>query len=344
MTDTSVSTPVSNLLTAGSVHCSYREAMRAAIRDAMQRDPRVFLMGEDVGRYGGSYAVSLGLLAEFGPERIRDTPLSESAFVGAGIGAALAGMRPIVEIMTVNFSLLALDQILNNAATLSHMSGGQFSVPLVIRMTTGAGRQLAAQHSHSLEGWYAHIPGLKVLTPATLEDARGMLWTALQDPDPVLIFENGLLYNREGDLAADAGPVEISHAVVRRRGDDLTLIAYGGTLYKTLEAAERLATEDIDCEVIDLRTLRPLDTETIIASVSKTTRAVIVDEGWRSGGISAEISARILEGAFYRLDTPVMRVCSAEVPMPYAKHLEEAAVPQVETVMAAVRRSMGADG
>jgi pyruvate dehydrogenase E1 component beta subunit len=318
--------------------------MRAAIRDALLRDPRVFLMGEDVGRYGGSFAVSMGLLSEFGPERIRDTPLSESAFVGAGIGAALVGMRPIVEIMTVNFSLLALDQILNNAASISHMSGGQFSVPLVIRMTTGAGRQLAAQHSHSLEGWYAHIPGLKVLTPATLEDARGMLWPALEDPDPVLIFEHGLLYNVEGDLPEDAGPVEISHAAVRRRGDDLTLITYGGSLHKTLEAAERLAGENIDCEVIDLRTLRPLDTDAIVASVSRTTRAVIVDEGWRSGGISAEVSARILEGAFYRLDSPVMRVCGAEVPIPYAKHLEDAALPQVETIMAAARQSVGGHG
>ncbi len=344
MTETRVATAVQTPEAGATIHCSYREAMRAAIRDAMQRDPRVFLMGEDVGRYGGSFAVSMGLLAEFGPERIRDTPLSESAFVGAGIGAALVGMRPIVEIMTVNFSLLALDQILNNAATLSHMSGGQTSVPLVIRMTTGAGRQLAAQHSHSLEGWYAHIPGLKVLTPATLEDARGMLWTALEDPDPVLIFENGVLYNMEGDLAADAGPVEISHAAVRRRGGDLTLISYGGTMPKTLEAAERLATEGIDCDVIDLRTLRPLDTEAILELVRRTTRAVIVDEGWRSGSISAEVSARIVEGAFYRLDSPVMRVCSAEVPMPYPKHLEDAAMPQVETIMAAVRECVGNHG
>jgi pyruvate dehydrogenase E1 component beta subunit len=194
--------------TVSTVQTTYREAIRAALREALQRDERVFLMGEDVGRYGGCYAVSLGLLEEFGPERIRDTPLSESAFVGAGIGAALGGMRPIVEIMTVNFSLLALDQILNTAATILHMSGGQFNVPLVIRMATGAGRQLAAQHSHSLEGWYAHIPGIKVLAPATLEDARGMLWTALQDPDPVLIFENASLYNQEGELPADAGAVE----------------------------------------------------------------------------------------------------------------------------------------
>ncbi len=258
---------------------TYREAVKAALREAMQRDPRVFLMGEDVGRYGGCYAVSKGLLQEFGPERIRDTPLSESAFVGAGIGAAMGGMRPIVEVMTVNFSLLALDQILNNAATLHHMSGGQISVPIVIRMATGAGRQLAAQHSHSLENFYAHVPGLKVLAPATLEDARGMLWTALEDPDPVVIFEHAVLYNLEGELAADAGAVPIDRAAVRREGKDVTLIAYGGTMHKALRAAETLASEGVEAEVIDLRTLRPLDDETIFASVKKTRRAVVVDEG-----------------------------------------------------------------
>jgi pyruvate/2-oxoglutarate/acetoin dehydrogenase E1 component len=329
---------------ANKIKITYREAMRQAIREAMNRDPRVFLMGEDVGAYGGCYAVSKGLLDEFGPERIRDTPLSESAFVGAGIGAAMNGMRPIVEIMTVNFSLLALDQIVNNAATILHMSGGQFNVPLVIRMTTGAGRQLAAQHSHSLEGWYAHIPGIKVLAPATLEDARGMLWTALEDPDPVLVFEHGTLYNMEGEMAADAGAVEISKAAVRRAGTDVSLITYGGTLFKTLEAAEQLATAGIEAEVIDLRTLRPLDTETILDSVTRTHRAVIVDEGWRSGSISAEISARIMEGAFYELDLPVERICSAEVPIPYAKHLEDAALPQASTIVATVARMMGAHG
>ena len=323
---------------------TYREAMRQAIREALLRDPRVFLMGEDVGRYGGCYAVSKGLLEEFGPERIRDTPLSESAFVGAGIGAALGGMRPIVEIMTVNFSLLALDQIVNNAATILHMSGGQFNIPLVIRMTTGAGRQLAAQHSHSLEGWYAHIPGIKILTPATLEDARGMLWTALQDPDPVLIFEHGTLYNLEGELPADASAVAIDKAAVRRPGDDVSLITYGGTLGKALQAAEELSGEGIDAEVVDLRTLRPLDTATILNSVTRTHRAVIVDEGWRSGSISAEISARIMEGAFYELDAPVERVCSAEVPMPYAKHMEEAALPHVHTIVETVSLMMGDRG
>ena len=313
---------------------TYREALREALRDALQKDSRVFLMGEDVGRYGGSYAVSKGLLEAFGPERIRDTPLSELGFVGAGIGAALGGMRPIVEIMTVNFSLLALDPLMNTAAALRHMSGGQFSVPLVVRMATGAGRQLAAQHSHSLEGWYAHIPGLKILAPATVEDARGMLWPALQDPDPVLIFEHAQLYNLEGD-PGDWQHVDIGSAKVRRTGKDLTLIAYGGTLGKALKAAEQLAGEGIDCEVIDLRVLRPLDDATLMSSVGKTRRALVVDEGWRSGSLAAEIITRIVEQAFFELDAPPSRVCSAEVPIPYARHLEEASLPQVATIVAA---------
>jgi pyruvate dehydrogenase E1 component subunit beta len=323
---------------------TYREAIRAAIGAAMRADERVFLMGEDVGRYGGSFGVSLGLLEEFGPERIRDTPLSESAFVGAGIGAALGGMRPIVEIMTVNFSLLALDQIINNAATLRHMSGGQFGVPLVIRMTTGAGRQLAAQHSHSLEGWYAHIPGLRIVAPATLADARGMLASALADPDPVLIFEHGSLYNVSGELPDDAGAVDIDRAVIRRRGRDVTLITYGGTLGTALAAADSLAAQGVEAEVIDLRTLRPLDDATIMASVARTHRAVIVDEGWRSGSLAAEVSARITEQSFYELDAPVQRVCSAEVPMPYARHLEQAALPQPETVAATVQGLLSTAG
>ncbi len=319
---------------------TYREAIREAIREAMRRDERVFLMGEDVGPYGGAFGVSLGLLEEFGPERIRDTPLSESAFVGAGIGAALGGMRPIVEVMTVNFSLLALDQIINNAATLLHMSGGQFAVPLVIRMTTGAGRQLAAQHSHSLEGWYAHIPGLRILAPATVADARGMLWPALRCPDPVLIFEYGGLYNASGELDGGAA-VDIDTAAVRRPGSDVTIIGYGGTLSTSLTAADRLADDGIDAEVVDLRTLRPLDDATLLDSVRRTHRAVIVDEGWRSGSLSAEISARITEQAFYDLDAPVARVCSAEVPIPYARHMEQAALPQPAGVVAAVRAALG---
>jgi pyruvate/2-oxoglutarate/acetoin dehydrogenase E1 component len=323
------------------VETTYREAVKEAIRDAMLRDERVFLMGEDVGAYGGCYAVSKGLMAEFGEDRIRDTPLSESGFTGAGIGAAAAGMRPIVELMTVNFSLLALDQIMNTAATIRHMSGGQFGVPLVIRMATGAGKQLAAQHSHSLEGWYAHIPGLKVLAPATLEDARGMLWTALQDPDPVLIFENVMLYNRSGKIDEAAGPVDISKAAVRQDGTDVTLITYGGSLWKTLEAAEELSKDGIEAEVIDLRSLRPLDDATILASLHKTRRAVVVDEGWRSGSLSAEIMARIMEQGFWSLDGPVARVCSEEVPIPYPAHLEQAAIPQVGRIVAAARAQMG---
>ncbi len=321
-----------------AIKTTYREAVREALREAIIKDDRVFLMGEDVGHYGGCYAVSKGLLAEFGPERIRDTPLSELGYTGVGIGAALGGMRPIVEIMTVNFSLLALDQILNNAGTLLHMSGGQFNVPVVIRLATGAGKQLAAQHAHSLEGWYAHIPGIRIVTPATMEDARGMLWTALQDPDPVLIFENNTLYNMEGTLAENAGPVDIDKAMVRRPGKDLTIITYSASLFKALEAADTLAQQGIDAEVIDLRTLRPLDDATYLASIAKTHRALIVDEGWRSGSISAEISARIMEQGFYHLDLPVMRLCSAEVPMPYAKHMEEAAIPQVESIIAAAKR------
>ncbi len=330
--------------TADTVTTTYREALRDAHREALASDPRVFLLGEDVGRYGGSFAVSLGLLEDFGEERIRDTPLSEAAFTGAGIGAALRGLRPIVEIMTVNFSLLALDQILNNAATLRHMSGGQLSIPLVIRMTTGAGRQLAAQHSHSLEGWYASIPGLRVLAPATVEDARGMLGPALADPDTVVIFEHGSLYNLSGTLPAGPVRVDIATAAVRRPGTDATVIAYGGGLGKALDAAELLAAEGISAEVLDLRVLRPLDDATVLASVARTHRAVVVDEAWRTGSLAAEVSARIAEQAFYELDAPVERVCGAEVPVPYPHHLEEAALPQVSDVAAAVRRVVGVHG
>jgi pyruvate dehydrogenase E1 component subunit beta len=319
---------------------SYREAMREALREALGSDPRVFLMGEDVGRYGGSYAVSKGLLQEFGPERIRDTPLSELGFTGAGIGAALGGMRPIVEVMTVNFSLLALDQIVNTASLYRHMSGGQFSVPLVIRMATGAGRQIAAQHSHSLENWYAHIPGIRVLAPATVEDARGMLAPALADPDPVVIFEHAELYNTEGELP-EPWSADIGSARVRKTGGAVSLITYGGSLPKTLKAADMLGKDGIDAEVIDLRVLRPLDDATIMASVRKCRRAVIIDEGWRTGSLAAELMARIVEQAFYDLDAPLARVCSAEAPMPYAKHMEQAALPQPEKIVAAAKGLFG---
>lgn len=315
---------------------TYREAMRQALREALQADPRVFLMGEDVGRYGGTYAVSKGLLDEFGPERIRDTPLSELGFVGAGIGAALGGMRPIVEIMTVNFSLLALDPIVNTAAMLRHMSGGQFSVPVVFRMATGAGRQVAAQHSNSFEAWYAHVPGLRVLAPATVEDARAMLKPALADPDPVLIFEHAQLYNTEAELQ-DNVQVDISSACVRRAGSDVSLITFGGSLPKTLQAADALASLGISAEVVDLRVLRPLDDATVMASVRKCRRAVVVAEGWRSGSLAAEVMARISEQAFYDLEAPLARVCSEEVPIPYAQHMEEAALPQASKIIATVQ-------
>ncbi|MGM0545418.1 MAG: alpha-ketoacid dehydrogenase subunit beta [Bacteroidota bacterium] len=323
---------------------TYRQAVREAMREAMLKDDRVFLMGEDVGLYGGCFNVSEGMLEEFGDQRIIDTPLSESGFTGCGIGAAVAGMRPIVEIMTVNFSLLAADQIINTAAILQYMSGGQFTVPIVIRMATGGGKQLAAQHSRSLEGWYAHIPGLKILTPATIEDARGMLWPALEDPDPVLIFENSTLYNSEGPLPGNGQAVDIQKAKVRREGNDVSILTYGIGLQKSLKAAEKLSEEDIDAEVVDLRVLRPLDSETILASVTKTGRAVIVDEGWKSGGISAELSARITEELFYDLDAPVERICGMEVPAPYAKHLEQASLPQPEQIIKSIQKMGGLHG
>ncbi|HTZ15826.1 MAG TPA: alpha-ketoacid dehydrogenase subunit beta [Mycobacterium sp.] len=319
---------------------TYRSAVHDALRDALRDDPRVVLMGEDVGRYGGTYAASKGLLSEFGPQRVRDTPLSELGFVGVGIGASLGGLRPIVEVMTVNFSLLALDQIVNTAAALRHMSGGQFSVPLVIRMATGAGRQLAAQHSHSLDPWYAHIPGIKVVAPATVTDAYGMLGSALADPDPVVVFEHVQLYNTTSDVDV-LNTRDISRAAMRRSGSDATIVTYGGSLPKALDAANELSLHGIDCEVIDLRVLRPLDMETVLASVRKTHRVVVVDEAWRTGSLAAEVSARIVEGAFFDLDAPIARVCSAEVPMPYAKHLEQAALPQPDKIVAAVNSLLG---
>ncbi|WP_416566384.1 alpha-ketoacid dehydrogenase subunit beta [Nocardia testacea] len=316
---------------------TYRQALTDALREALDRDERVFLMGEDVGAYGGCFGVSRGLLDDYGPRRIRDTPLSESAFVGAGIGAAIAGQRPIVEIMTGNFSLLALDQILNNAATLRHMSGGQLGVPLVIRMATGAGRQLAAQHSHSLESFYAHLPGLRVLSAATVADARGMLWPALQDPDPVVIFEPIALYNSSGELPGPDTVTDIDTAAVARPGNDATVVAYGGTLHTALAAAEQLAETGVDAEVIDLRTLRPLDIATIVESVIRTHRLVTVDEGWGRVGIAAEIAAATAEHAYYDLDAPIRRVCTADVPIPYARQLEEAALPSAGDVVEAVQ-------
>ena len=320
---------------------TYREATKQGLREALLADPSVFLMGEDVGRYGGCFAVSKGLLDEFGEERIRDTPLSESAFVGAGIGAALGGLRPVVEVMTVNFSLLALDQIVNTAATLCHMSGGQFPVPVVIRMATGAGRQLAAQHSHSFEAWYAHVPGLRVVEPATIDDARGIMRAALASPDPVIVFEPISLYNMEGELTDAATQVQLEGARVHRAGDGVTLVTYGASLWRCVAAAESLAQEGIDAEIVDLRCLRPIDDATVLASVRKTRRVVIVDEGWRTCSLAAEVGQRIVEQGFYDLDAPIARVCTEEVPIPYPLHLEQAALPGPERIVAAVRRLFG---
>ena len=322
---------------------TYREAINEALREALAADDRVFLMGEDVARYGGAFACSKGLAQEFGEERIRDTPLSESGFTGAGIGAALGGMRPIVEIMTVNFSLLALDQIVNTAATFRHMSGGQFSVPVVIRIATGASKQLAAQHSHSFDGWYAHVPGIKVVAVGTVEDARGLLKPALADPDPVIILEPTILYGQEGPVG-EPETVTLTGAKVRRAGKDISLISWAGSLPKAMAAAETLAKDGIDCEVVDLRCLRPIDDATIMASVGKTRRALIISEEWRSGSLAAEISARIMEEAFFELDAPVDRLCTLEVPIPYAKHLEDHALPQAETIAEGVKTMVGKNG
>ncbi|CAD5265375.1 MULTISPECIES: alpha-ketoacid dehydrogenase subunit beta [unclassified Imperialibacter] len=321
-----------------TIKLTYREALKQGMLDALRNDDRVFLMGEDVGSYGGAFAVSKGFLKEFGPDRIMDVPLSESGFTGAGIGAALGGMRPIVEIMTVNFSLLAFDQIANNAATLLHMSGGQLSVPVVIRMSCGTGRQLAAQHSHSWEPLFAHIPGLKVISAGTHEDARMMLQPAIDDPDPVILFEYTAMLNMEGEIPADIQSVDISKARVRREGSDISIITYGSGVYKALGAAAELAEAGIAAEVVDLRVLRPLDTATIVASVSKTHRAIIVEDAWQSVSISSEVSARIMEKCFYDLDAPVERLCGIEVPMPYPKHLEEASLPQKDQIVALVKK------
>ena len=322
---------------------TYREALKKGLREALQNDKNVFLMGEDVGRYGGAFAVSKGLLQEFGEDRIMDVPLSESGFVGAGIGAAIAGMKPIIEVMTVNFSLLAMDQIVNNAATLLHMSGGQLNVPIVIRLGCGIGRQLAAQHSHSWEPFYAHIPGLIVLSVGTHEDARGMLNTALKSPDPVIIFEYTSMLNMEKEVLERPNTVDITRAKILKEGKDITIITYGTGVYKSLDAASELASMGIDAEVIDLRVLRPLDESTFLKSVSKTHRAIIVEDAWKSVSISSEISSRIMEKIFYDLDAPVQRLCGVEVPIPYPAHLEEASVPQKKDIVNAIKKMMQHD-
>jgi pyruvate dehydrogenase E1 component beta subunit len=312
---------------------TFRDALRAALREQLLADERVFMMGEDIGAYGGSYAVTKGFLDEFGPERIMDAPISESAIVGCGIGAAMGGMLPIVELMTINFSLLAFDQIVNNAAKIHYMSGGQINIPIVIRMASGAGSQLGSQHSHSLEGWYAHIPGLKVAVPYSPADAKGLLRTALRDPDPVIFIEHTALYGRKGEVPDGEMSIPFGDAEVVREGKDITLIGYSGSVYQALGAASALAEQGHEAEVLNLRTLRPLDIDAIVASVRKTHRAIVVEDDWKFGGFAGEIVAIIMEQAFDDLDAPVARVCGADAPMPYAKALERAALPSEQQIV-----------
>ncbi|MCH8090687.1 MAG: alpha-ketoacid dehydrogenase subunit beta [Chloroflexi bacterium] len=317
---------------------TYRKAISQALREILQSDPRAFMIGEDIGGYQGAYAVTRGFLKEFGPERIKDTPIAESVIVGAGIGAAMAGSRPIIEIMTINFSLLAMDQIINCAAKLHYMSGGQVTVPLVIRTVSGGGTQLAASHSQSLEGWFAHVPGLKVVAPSTPYDAKGLLRAAYQDPNPVMYVEHSLLYGMKGDIPDEEYSIPLGVADVKREGSDVTIISYSRMAQVALKAAVRLEEEGIDAEVVDLRSLRPMDTETIINSVKKTSRAVVVEEGWKAMGIGAEVSARIMENALEYLDAPVQRVASADIPMPYSRPLELATLPNEDRIIEAVHR------
>lgn len=320
---------------------TYREALNQALREELERDPNVLLLGEDIGAFEGAYKVTAGLLSAFGPKRVRDTPIAEEGFVGAGVGAAMVGLRPVIEIMTINFILVAMDQIVNNAAKLHHMFGGAVSVPLVIRAPGGGGHQLAAQHSQSLEVWFAHVPGLKVVAPATPADAKGLLKTAIRDDSPVMFIENLALYNTRGEVPVGEHLVPIARADVKRAGRDVTIVAHSRMTLLALEAAERLAADGISAEVVDLRSLRPLDRATVVASVRRTNRAVLVEEGWPTFGVTAELAATISSEAFDDLDAPVERVGGAEVPMPYAKVLERRALPSVDDILRAVYRTRG---
>ena len=312
---------------------TYREALRQTLRYQLQHDERVFFMGEDIGAYGGSYAVTKGFLAEFGEKRVKDTPIAESVVAGAGIGAAMAGLRPMVELMTINFSLLAIDQIVNNASKLSYMSNGQINVPIVFRMAGGAGSQLGAQHSHSLESWYAHVPGLKVVVPATPYDAKGLLMTAFEDDNPVIFIEHTALYASKGDVPEEPYGIPFGVAEIMRAGTDITLIGYSGSVHQAFRAAATLAQRGIEAEVLNLRTLRPLDVDGILASVRKTHRCIVVEDDWKFGGFAGEIVAILQEHAFDDLDAPVLRCSGADVPMPYAGALEQAALPQEATIV-----------
>jgi pyruvate dehydrogenase E1 component beta subunit len=334
---------------------TYRQALHDTLRDEMRRDESVVLMGEEIGVFEGSYKITAGLLKEFGPKRVIDTPIAEEGFVGAAVGAAMLGLRPVVEIMTVNFSLLAMDQIINNAAKIHAMFGGQARVPMVLRTPEGGGQQLAATHSQNFSAWYAYVPGLKVVAPATPADARGLLKSAIRDDDPVIFLENLALYNTRGEVpglgdgrdgaAADSDLVPIGTAAVMKEGSDLTLIGYSRTSVIALEVARRLEQDEgISCEVIDVRSLRPLDRPTLIRSVSKTSRAVIVEEDWYSYGVGAELAATIQEGAFDYLDAPITRVAQAEVPLPYAKRMEQAALPKAQNMVDAIKGTLAASG
>ena len=324
---------------------TYRQALHDTLREELLRDPDVLLMGEEIGVFEGSYKITAGLLAEFGPKRVVDTPISEEGFVGAAIGAAMLGLRPVVEIMTINFSILALDQLVNHGAKIHAMFGGQTPVPMVLRTPGGGGQQLAATHSQNLEVWYAHVPGFKVVTPATPADARGMLRTAVRDDDPVIFIENLALYNTKGEVPDGDYTTAFGKAQVVRQGSDLTIVAYSRMAKVALDVAGRLAEEEgVDAEVVDLRSLRPLDRETVVASVKKTNRAVVLEEDWLSYGVGAELAATIQEGAFDYLDAPVRRVAAAEVPLPYAKPLELAALPNAGHLVKVIHETLDASG
>ncbi len=320
---------------------TYREAISQALREEMYRDEKVFIMGEEVGTWGGTYAVTRGFLDEFGKKRVRDTPIAEGVIAGAATGAAIAGLRPVAELMTINFAFLAMDQIVNHAAKLHYMFNGQIRVPLVIRTVGGGGRQLGATHSQTPDVVFAHFPGLKVVAPGTPADAKGLLKSAIRDDDPVFFIEHATLYQTRGEVPEDEDfliPIGVSD--VKREGKDVTIVTYSKMLQVTMEAADRLAQDGIEAEIVDLRTLRPLDTRPIVASVQKTNRMVVVEEGWRSYGIGAEVASQVTELAFDYLDAPVRRVAQAEVPLPYNRRLEQMALPQVEDVIRAVRQVM----
>ena len=322
---------------------SYREALNQAMREEMRRDAKIFLIGEEVGYYQGAFKVSKGFVEEFGPQRVVDTPITEAGFTGLAIGAAMAGLQPIVELMTMNFGIVALDQIVNNAAKIRYMSGGQLAVPLVIRGPGSAAHQLGAQHSQSLESWFCHVPGLKVVAPATPLDAKGLLKSAIRDHNPVIFIEAQLLYSTKGEVTEGDYTIPLGAAEVKREGRDVTIVAYSKMLLVALEAAAQLSREDIDVEVVDPRTLRPLDVPTIVQSVTKTGRLIIVEEGWRFCGLGAQIAESVYTAAFDCLDAPIVRVTGEDVPMPYSRPLEDAAIPDVARVVAAVRSLWGGE-